>query len=86
MPGVRLQYSGRSGAVRVVSSRGTRGCTGYIVDGVAVGRGMSGDDQGLPQAHEIIGVEVFQPTESIAGRPPSNCLTVLIWTKAMLGG
>ena len=84
--GVRLQYTAHG--VRVVSSRDASGmsqrsCTGYLVDGQYVSRGPSGDDQFLPQAREIIGLEVYQPGESFGGRPPSNCLNILIWTKAM---
>jgi carboxypeptidase-like protein/carboxypeptidase family protein/TonB-dependent receptor-like protein len=85
MPGIVLQYS--SHGARVVSSRaiGGRNCTAFFVDGQYMPRGTSGDDdQTLPQASEIIGVEVYQPTEPIGGNPPSKCLTVLIWTKAAL--
>jgi hypothetical protein len=100
VPGVRLLYSGRGvrvvssrassmpgGSSRASSMAGgiARSCTSFVVDGMAMGRGVASDDQGLPQAHEIIGIEVYQPTEPIAERPPSRCLTILIWTKAMMG-
>jgi carboxypeptidase family protein/TonB-dependent receptor-like protein len=89
IPGVRLQYTGHG--VRIVSSHDTSGpfqrsCTGYLVDGQYVSRGPSGDDQFLPPPHDIIGIEVYQAGETIGGRAPSNCLTVLIWTKAMFTG
>jgi Carboxypeptidase regulatory-like domain len=87
VPGVQLQYSSRG--VRVVSARAGalsgRSCTTFYVDGQYMPRGTAGDDQTLPQAVEIIGTEVYQPDEPIAGQRPSRCLTVLIWTKASLG-
>ncbi|HWZ57540.1 MAG TPA: carboxypeptidase regulatory-like domain-containing protein [Gemmatimonadaceae bacterium] len=88
VPGVRLLYGSRG--VRVVSARsvvgfGSRGCTRYIIDGILIGRGLGGDDQILPQPGEIIGIEVYQPSESIDGWAPSGCLTVMVWTKAELG-
>jgi hypothetical protein len=89
VPGVQLRYSARG--ARVISSRAAAfsgpSCTTFYVDGHYTPRGTNGDDdQTLPQAVEIIGVEVYQPDEPIADEPPSKCLTVLIWTKASLAG
>lgn len=88
VPGVRAQY-GRGGGVRLVTTRGVGGpygrtCTGYMVDGQNVSRGPNGDDQFLPKPQDIIGIEVYQPGEPIGGAPPSNCLVVMLWTKAEL--
>jgi hypothetical protein len=89
VPGVRAQYTGRG--VRLVTSDGTGGayggrtCTGYLVDGQSVPRGRTSDDDFLPQPHDIIGIEVYQPGEPIGGRLPSNCLVIVVWTRAQLG-
>jgi Carboxypeptidase regulatory-like domain/TonB-dependent Receptor Plug Domain len=86
IPGVRLIYP-RAGSVRVVSSRGVgRNCTAFYVDGQPTYRGTSSDDEALPRATEIIGIEVYQANEPIMNwsNGPTRCLTVLIWTRASL--
>jgi hypothetical protein len=86
MPGVRLIYP-KAGSVRVVSSRGVgRNCTQFYVDGQPGYRGTSSDDDALPRAAEIIGIEVYQANEPITNWNfgPPRCLTVLIWTKASI--
>jgi Carboxypeptidase regulatory-like domain/TonB-dependent Receptor Plug Domain len=90
MPGVLLVFT-RSGGARVVSARDgalrRRNCTAFYVDGTFVPRGSNGsDDETLPVASEIIGIEVYQSDEPIPGFVPSRCLTVLIWTRAQLAG
>jgi hypothetical protein len=84
IPGVRLVYTSKG--PRVVSSRGVgRSCTAFVVDGQPVYRGVASDDEGLPQASDIIGIEVYQANEPILDSPPTRCLTVLVWTRAELG-
>jgi Carboxypeptidase regulatory-like domain/TonB-dependent Receptor Plug Domain len=87
VPGVLAQYTSRGG-VRLVTSHGVggRSCTGYLVDGQNVQRGPNSDNDFLPPARDIIGIEVYQPGEPIGGRAPSNCLVIVIWTKAELDG
>jgi hypothetical protein len=87
VPGVRAQYTAHG--VRLTSSHGVggpsaRSCTGYLVDGTFTSRGPNGDDEFLPPARQIIGIEVYQPGETFGGQPPSNCLVIVIWTRAEL--
>jgi hypothetical protein len=63
---------------------GSRICTTFVVDGQPMPPDFI-DDQSLPQPRSLIAVEVYQPEESYSGNQSrTNCLTILIWTKAQL--
>jgi Carboxypeptidase regulatory-like domain len=98
VPGVSFRL-GPTGT-RVISSRelvivfrnappgflAQRSCAQFIIDGQNVNRGLNNDDETLPPPSEIIGIEVYQPEETYPGSVRNNCLTIVIWTKAMLEG
>src|SRR6202044_2195053 len=95
VPGVSVRL-GPTGT-RVISSRelvivfrnappgflAQRSCAQFIIDGQNVNRGLNNDDETLPPPSEIIGIEVYQPEETYPGSVRNNCLTIVIWTKAM---
>jgi carboxypeptidase family protein/TonB-dependent receptor-like protein len=87
VPGVQVLYLGNG--ARVVPRGGDlrRTCTSYYVDGNPVPRGSgTDDDQLLPDPKNIIGMEIYQPSERVTYVTPTRCLTVIVWTTAQIAG
>jgi Carboxypeptidase regulatory-like domain len=81
----------RSGRQVIVPSRGAsmggRGCVAYVIDRAPFYDRPPGSIDDFLRPDDVIGVEVYQPSESPADVVTApNCVSVVIWTKATSGG
>lgn len=81
----------RSGRQVIVPSRsasiGGRGCVAYLIDRMPFLDRPLGSIDDVVRPDDIIGVEVYQPSEAPADLVVSpNCVSVVIWTKATSAG
>ena len=90
MLGVSVR-STRSGRQVIVPSRTAsitgRGCVAYVVDRMPFSDRPLGSIDDFVRPEDIIGVEVYQPSEAPADVVVApNCVSIVIWTKATSGG
>jgi hypothetical protein len=89
-PGLQVRET-RLGRQVIVASRGAsisgRGCVAYVIDHVAFYDRPLGSIDDVVHPNDVIGVEVYQPSEAPADVVLSpNCVAIVIWTKATSGG
>jgi len=86
VPGIRISYSPQGEVVtgsRGVSSLTNNGCVQYYVDDMPWQSAMPGDINNFVNGSEVVGVEVYQGSNTPAqySRAMSDCTTIVLWTK-----
>ena len=82
VPGLRISYTPQGEVIS--SSRGvTSGCVQYFVDEMPWQSAMPGDINNFVNGSEVVGVEVYQGSNTPAqySRGMRDCATIVLWTK-----
>jgi hypothetical protein len=90
VPGIRVTYSPRGDIIsssRGVTSFSGSGCVQYVLDDMQWRSMEPGDINSFINAHEIVGVEVYQPgfapPQFVQG--PGGCMVIVLWTRFKVG-
>ena len=86
VPGLRVSYTPQGEVIsssRGVSSFSNSGCVQYYVDGMPWMSAAPGDVNNFVNGSEVVGVEVYQGTNTPAqySRAMQDCTTIVLWTK-----
>ncbi len=86
VPGLRISYTPQGEVVsssRGVTSFSNSGCVQYYVDDMPWQSAMPGDINNFVNGSEVVGVEVYQGTNTPAqySRAMQDCTTIVVWTK-----
>jgi hypothetical protein len=83
VPGLRISYSPEGEVLSSSRSVGGSGCVQYYVDEMPWQSAMPGDINNFVNATEVVGVEVYQGSNTPAqySRGMRDCTTIVLWTK-----